>query len=212
MSSSSSSTTYTHDKFGRVTGSAQTTEATPYSFAYTYTLSDQLTSMTYPSGRTVTYGLDSADRITGINGLVAGSPSTYASGISFTAPGTLSTLTPGHGITETYSWNDRLQPISMSAGNLLTLKLYPCDVWCRQFAYDMPGNRTVASRSPAGSYAWDVGSISAATNRIVDAGWNYDSAGDVTQAGSNGSLTTTQRMRWRCSRAGVGLRRTHMMD
>jgi YD repeat-containing protein len=57
---SASSTVYTHDKLGRVTGSTQTTNGASYAFGYSYSLTDQLTSVTYPTGRTVNYGFDGA--------------------------------------------------------------------------------------------------------------------------------------------------------
>jgi RHS repeat-associated protein len=55
-------------------------------------------------------------------------------------------------------------------------------VWCRQFNFDVPGNRTIAGRSPSGSEARDVSSISPTTNKILDAGWSYDAAGNVISA------------------------------
>jgi hypothetical protein len=51
--------------------------------------------------------------------------------------------------------------------------------WCRQFAYDNSGNRTVPSRSPtAGSNTWDAGTFNAKI-RVADPGWTYDNAGNV---------------------------------
>jgi hypothetical protein len=38
-------------------------------------------------------------------------------------------------------------------------------VWCRQYSYDTPGNRTIGGRSPNGSEAWDVASIGSSTNK-----------------------------------------------
>jgi len=63
-------------------------------------------------------------------------------------------------------------------------------VWCRQFSYDAPGNRTTAGRSPGGSEAWDVSSISSissTTNKILDAGWSYDAGGNVIGDSNTGS-------------------------
>jgi YD repeat-containing protein len=63
-----SSTTYTHDGFGRLATSIQTTTGIPYPFTYTYSLTDQLTGVTYPSGQSVSYALDSAGRLAGVSG------------------------------------------------------------------------------------------------------------------------------------------------
>ncbi len=56
-----SATSYTYDGFGRISGSTQTTGTNPAAtFSYGYSLTDALTSMTYPSGRQVNYSLDAA--------------------------------------------------------------------------------------------------------------------------------------------------------
>ncbi len=128
------STTYTHDGFGRVSGSTQTTAGTPYTFSYTYSPTDQLASITYPSGRLVAYTLDAADQVTGVTGTPKnGTPMAYASGITYTAAGDLGSLPFHNGITETHSYNSRLQQTGISAGSLLSLGYnfcpsgtYPC--------------------------------------------------------------------------------------
>src|ERR1035441_8946949 len=62
-------------------------------------------------------------------------------------------------------------------------------VWCRQYGYDAPGNRTIAGRSPNGSESWDVSSISATNNRMPPgSGWSYDAAGNIIGANTGESL------------------------
>jgi YD repeat-containing protein len=126
--------TYTHDGFGRVSGSTQTTAGTPYTFSYTYSPTDQLASMTYPSGRVVAYTLDAADQVTEVTGTSKnGAATAYASGITYTAAGDLWSLPLHNGITETHSYNSRLQQTGITAGSLLSLGYnfcpsgtYPC--------------------------------------------------------------------------------------
>ncbi|MCU1340162.1 MAG: hypothetical protein JWO19_5743, partial [Bryobacterales bacterium] len=126
---STSATTYTHDAFGRIATSTQTTAGNPaYQFSYGYSLTDQLTSITYPSGRQVKYVLDAVDRVMTIQNLNAGT--NYAT-INYTAPGGISTMTTGNGVTQQVSWNDRSQPVglqvnSASSSSLLALGFSPC--------------------------------------------------------------------------------------
>jgi YD repeat-containing protein len=55
---------FMHDGLGRVNVSTeQIGQDSPFSFSYEYSLTDQLTQITYPSGRIVNYTLDAADRI-----------------------------------------------------------------------------------------------------------------------------------------------------
>jgi hypothetical protein len=49
--------------------------------------------------------------------------------------------------------------------------------WCEQFQYDQAGNLTVVG--PTGIPLTTISSISTGTNRILDAGWSYDSNGNI---------------------------------
>ncbi|MGA7234050.1 MAG: hypothetical protein WBY44_00115, partial [Bryobacteraceae bacterium] len=63
-------------------------------------------------------------------------------------------------------------------------------VWSQQFNYDAPGNRTVNCRGGnAVSPPWEVSSISSATNRVLDSGWTYDAAGNITASPYAPSIT-----------------------
>jgi hypothetical protein len=100
----------------------------PYSFTnYQYSLTDQLTSVTYSSGRKISYTLDAADQVTAVNGTPSGgTPAPYASNITYSAAGDLATLPFGNGITESHTWNSRFQQTGISAGNLLGLGYTYC--------------------------------------------------------------------------------------
>jgi RHS repeat-associated protein len=126
VSNGVSSTSYTYDGFGRMATSTQN-NGTPYSFSYTYSLTDQLTQITYPSGRVIGYTLDAADRANVVKNVLAGT--NYAT-LQYTAPGGISTLTAGNGTVQTLTWNDRSQPVNLQVTsgvtNLLNLGFYPC--------------------------------------------------------------------------------------
>jgi len=137
VSNSASATCYFHDALGRVSSSMQvascSTPVAPYTFSYGYSLTDVLTSMTYPSGRTVTYSPDAADRITSVNGSYLSNPMSYAS-VTYNAPGAPSTVTMGNtsAVTQAFTWNDHVQPTQLAvtgagSASLLTLNFYPCD-------------------------------------------------------------------------------------
>lgn len=117
------STAYTHDAFGRIKSSTQTTAGQPYVFNYQYSLSDRLKQIQYPWGRTVNYVPDSAGRISAVqNGATLAN---YAT-LSYTAPGGISTLAMANGITEQLTWNDRMQVTQLAAGPALTLGFRFC--------------------------------------------------------------------------------------
>ena len=54
---------YAYDQRGRVTSETRTVNAVDYVLAYAYDASGRLTGLTYPSGRTVTYGFDALGRV-----------------------------------------------------------------------------------------------------------------------------------------------------
>jgi RHS repeat-associated protein len=133
VSSSASKMEYSYDGFGRVVASRQTTpnnqNGTPYAFAnYQYSLTDQLTGITYPSGRAIAYTLDADDQATSVKSTPAGgSATTYASGITYNAAGGLSSLPFQNGITESHTWNSLFEHTGISAGNLLALNYNYCN-------------------------------------------------------------------------------------
>ena len=53
------------------------------------------------------------------------------------------------------------------------------NVWCQQYGYDGFGNRTITTHSMVLG-AWNVSSISSSNNRILNSGWAYDTAGNLT--------------------------------
>jgi len=75
----------------------------PYTFNDGYSLTDVLTSMTYPSGRQITYGLDAADRVTSVQNV--GTGWNYAT-LSYKASGAVSSLSTHNGVSQTFSWNE----------------------------------------------------------------------------------------------------------
>ena len=100
VSSQTSSTTFTHDSPGRILASTQTTGGISYTFTYQYTPTDQLTRIVYPSGRQVDYTLNGADQATDVKGTRNAVVTPYATGLSYTAAGDISSLTFGNGTTE----------------------------------------------------------------------------------------------------------------
>ena len=72
----------------------------------------------------VTDSYDSAGRIS----QVQGGGTTYASGIQYAAHGAISQVTLGNTLTETTSYNNRLQPTQMQVGESADaeLLLLPC--------------------------------------------------------------------------------------
>lgn len=89
VSSSVSSYSYSsYDATGKVLAGSQTLGSQTYSLSYGYDLSGHLTSMTYPSGRTVSYAYDNLGRTSNFSGnLGDGTTRTYSTGITYASAG-----------------------------------------------------------------------------------------------------------------------------
>jgi RHS repeat-associated protein len=103
-----STTKYTsYDALGRVLQSTQQPAGgSVYSFSYGYNTEGDLTSMTYPSGRTVSYNYDGAGRV---NEVVNYTSSTSGQKIGYAPHGAIASIVLKNGLTETTTFNNRLQ-------------------------------------------------------------------------------------------------------
>ena len=106
-----------YDAMGRIAESWQTTSGETYKMYYGYNLAVGMTSQTYPSQRTVTTSYDAAGRASSVSG---SGNETYVSTISYAAHGAMQTMALGNGLTETLSYNSRLQPLSIGVGSLVS--------------------------------------------------------------------------------------------
>ena len=119
------SASYTYDNLGRIKTEQRTIASASKSMSYTYNLDGSLATATYPSNAVITYTPDAAGRTGMVQDL--GNNINYIVGPS--GPGTLATYTPDGsptgflsgatssfaGISNSFSFNNRLQPVNMSA-------------------------------------------------------------------------------------------------
>jgi RHS repeat-associated protein len=127
-----SRTTFSYGPGCLVTGSIQSVGGQNYNFTYGYNFGSELTSQTFPSGRLVSYHYDRAGRADRVgNGPLNGSNS-FATNITYSPHGALSSMrigvtNGGSGWMETWQYNNRLQPTSVSIGSgLLALWFTYC--------------------------------------------------------------------------------------
>ena len=96
----SGSIQYTYNVLGQVTQEKKTTSSVVYAIAYAYDLDGNVSQVTYPSGRIVTYSRDSVGRITGVTTKKDSGSSTVtlASSVGYKPFGPLTSLTYGNGL------------------------------------------------------------------------------------------------------------------
>jgi len=135
----------------------QTTGGTPYSFSYAYNLDGGMSSTTFPSGRVLTYGFDGAGRVDAVSGVLNSNTTTTfntSTPISYAPQGAIASMTFGNGLTESTTFNGKLQPTQIQAGSLLTL----------QYGYHRPRiTETCRARRSRGAVGRQRKAIRAAT-------------------------------------------------
>lgn len=125
MSDASGSTAWSYDSEGRITKQQRTINIagltpTPVSktFTYTYNLDGSVATITYPSGRMLTYQYSAAGRQVSVADVA--NNVTYASAATYAPHGEIATVKLGvtatfAGITISNQYNNRLQPAVLSA-------------------------------------------------------------------------------------------------
>jgi RHS repeat-associated protein len=196
-STQSGSTTYAYERRGLLRKEAKTIAPNTYTLSYGYDPNGNRSSITYPSGRVVTYAFDFADRPLS----AASGATSYVSGAVYQPFGPESSLTYGTSpttMTRTMAFDQRYRPTELKlqgtstiydyfynedpVGNILSICASsgtPCSTsgnpYNRVFTYD-DLNRLSSANS--GSSLWVTGSYA------------YDSMGNMTSA-TLGSTTRT---------------------
>jgi RHS repeat-associated protein len=101
----SGETRLAYDAYGNLTEFEETRDGHTFRQSYQYNGSHQLTGMTLPSGRTVSYGRDSLQRLAGIETELNGTPQTILSDISYNAAGQVTRRTYGNALVEDRSYD-----------------------------------------------------------------------------------------------------------
>jgi len=124
MNDGSGSASWCYDANGRVLAEKRTIAGITKTIQYAYKLDGSVSSVSYPSGRTITYSVGNAQRV--LSAVDTGSNIQYALTASYAPQGAISSVIYGKvsggfgGITEQRSYNNRLEvsaiQVSSSAG------------------------------------------------------------------------------------------------
>ena len=169
-------TQYSYDQHGRLTGEAKQSPGSSLSYttAYTYDAQGHLASLTYPSGRSVNYSLDSMGRINRITTTLDATSLTLLSNVVYEPFGGVRSFTFGDGLTApvqsytrqrdqdgriaSYTLNAKVMSISYDAASQITAlndSQNPLDP--ASFGYDAMSRLTTHSQGIySQSYSYDV--------------------------------------------------------
>ena len=128
----SGSYAFYYDAQGNMVREDKTIGGVAYTTQYVYNKNGRLTSIAYPTGRTVTYTVDQAQRVAQVNTTVNRSAKTLASSISYLPFGGIGGLVYGNSLSLSQTYDNQYRISSIIAGSALY----------RTYAYDANGNIT----------------------------------------------------------------------
>ena len=205
MTDASGTTSYEYTAKGYVKKETKTIDSIQYVTQYTYDQNDNMKTMTYPSGRVITYNYTNDRAISVLNGAA-----NLASNITYKPFGGMSSLTYGNGLTGSISYDNQYRVSGITAGTIMNLT-YADDANAnitaitnaldatknKSFSYDALDRLTSATASGIwGSLAWTydgvgnrqtegstVYSYAPGTDKLIGAGglsFGYDNNGNTT--------------------------------
>ena len=188
MTDPAGTTAYAYERRGLLRNETRTIETNTYTSAYTYDANGNRNKITYPSGRSVNYTFDYADRA-----LAATSgTTTYVTAATYLPFGPETSITFGNGTTKTTTYDTRYRPTENKLtktgatiadytytedllGNITRIQDATDQTYNRDFTYDdlnrLTGASTGASLWGTGTYAYDkmgnMTSLSLGTSRTA---------------------------------------------
>jgi RHS repeat-associated protein len=205
VSNAAAAYTSTYDSENRLTQQVLTINGLTFTTSFGYDTQGNLTTLTYPTGRAITYTYDSANRVSGLNGYVSSvtyHPSRAMASLTFANAKTTTigydnryrvqaTDTPAvlqytygyDGVSNVLSITDILDASrtrTMTYDNVDRL-LTASGIWgSMSFAYDAVGNRTSkTTASGTTTYSYASNRVTAATGAETDQ-YAYDPNGNMT--------------------------------
>jgi RHS repeat-associated protein len=119
-----------YDAHGNMTREEKTIGTILYTTQYTYNNNNILTSIIYPTGRTITYTLDQTGRISQVSTTLGGNPKTLASAIAYLPYGGITELTYGNGLSLSQGYDNQYRISSIVTDSIINLT----------YGYDANGN------------------------------------------------------------------------
>ncbi|HET6933105.1 MAG TPA: RHS repeat-associated core domain-containing protein [Candidatus Acidoferrum sp.] len=112
MCDAGGSSAWSHDLMGRILFDQRTNSGVTKTTAYTYNLNGSLATLTYPSGRVITYSYNAAARPT--SAVDVANSINFATSATYAPQGALASLQNGSSLVSTMYFNNRLQPCRIS--------------------------------------------------------------------------------------------------
>ena len=173
ISDQAGTTAYEYDNKGQITKDTKVINAVTYITQYSYDGNGNLSQLTYPDGRTVTYAYNTANQISQVDTTLSAVTTTLASAMTYKPFGGMTGMTYGNGLNRTLSYDQQYRIEGIQTGAAQDLG----------YLFDPNGNITDITNNLDAlknkNYTYDT------LNRLTDStgpwgtlGWTYDNVGN----------------------------------
>jgi len=199
---------YKYNALGHLTEVKETRGALTFTTEYAYDLAGNITGITLPSGREITYARNANGQVSSVTADVAGSPVNLAASITYLPFGPISGFTYGNSLTFSATYDQDYNPTSRAVSTIYN-HTYDTDdngniiqIGGTDYAYDELNRLEEEDSGSAINYTYDATSnrltkvnggtttttVPSTSNKISAVGANsytYDAAGNITDDGTN---------------------------
>ena len=181
----SGSTSYFYDAFGNVTKETRVIDGKSFVTEYHFDSVGQLTGITYPSGRKLTYGFDAIGRVSSLTSDYQSQVKTLASNIEYLPFGPMKSMTYGNNKVQTQSFDLDYRLTSKDVSGIKTLS----------YGYDVTNNITSIGDSQSAennqSFTYDkLSRLLTANSSYGDLSYTYDKVGNRKSKTENSNVDT----------------------
>jgi len=183
MVDTTGSESYTYDKAGRVTNLSKVVGTKTYPISYQYNAGDELTQITYPSGRVVQFSYNVVGQVCEAATQTSGcgtSASPFATGYTYNPNGKLTGFNYGNGVAATYNYSTNRSQLSSLSYTKGTQTLFSLNYWYQQDPMNCPNGNSVGNNGKIQCIADGVDS-----GRTTN--YTYDVLGRLSTTVTNGS-------------------------
>lgn len=184
----SGSETYSYNAAGSVSQLTKVIGTQTYKFGYVYNAGNEVTQITYPSGRVVQQSYNAVGQLCELATSTTGcgtSSSPFATAYSYDASQNITGLTFGNGVAATYTYSPNREQLSTLSYAKSGSTLFGLNYWYQQNSTNCPTGNTVG----------DNGQIQCIIDTVSPgrtANYTYDSLGRLSTAVTNGSSSYAQ--------------------
>ena len=171
MTDASGTTTYEYSAKGQVTKEAKVIDSIAYATQYSYDMNGNLKTMTYPSGRVITYNYTNDRAVSVLN-----NAANLATDIAYKPFGGMTSIIYGNGLTGSIGYDNQYRISNITTGSVMNLSYS---------SYDANGNITgitnILNPTKNKAFTYDaLDRLDTATSSGIwgSLGWTYDGVGN----------------------------------